>query len=123
MKTVLLVEDHDANRAVLKRRLERRGYVVFEAVDGAQAIQQYFAVTPNCVVMDLSMPVMSGLDALTAIREACEGEAAPCVALTAHAMDAMREKCLAAGFSAFLTKPVDFNALVESIEQLTQSPQ
>jgi two-component system, cell cycle response regulator DivK len=123
MKTVLLVEDHDANRAVLKRRLERRGYAVTEAADGAQAVQKYAALRPNCIVMDLSMPVMSGLDALTAIRASNEGKAVPCVALTAHAMDAMRDKCLATGFSAFLTKPVNFDALVESIEHLTKSVQ
>ena len=116
--TILLVEDHEANRSVLKRRLERRGYAVAEAADGAEAIAKFCAAPPDLVIMDLSMPNMSGLEALQHIRASGKGVDVPVIALTAHAMDEMREKCLASGFADFLTKPLNFDALLDCIVSL-----
>lgn len=118
-RSILLVEDHDANRTVLKRRLERRGFVVHEAADGAEAIDVFARTSAGLILMDLSMPNVSGIEALERIRETKAGESVPVVALTAHAMDSIREKCAESGFNAFLTKPVDFDALMETISALT----
>lgn len=118
-KTILLAEDHDANRAVIKRRLERRGYVVVEATDGAAAVALSQTSSPDCVLMDLSMPVMSGMEALQRIRADAATAAIPAIALTAHAQEAMREKCFDIGFNAFLTKPIDFEELSRCLTTLT----
>jgi len=117
--TLLLAEDHDANRQVIRRRLERRGFIVAEARDGVEAVDAFNESPADCVLLDLSMPNMSGMEALAAIRRSAAGKTVPAVAITAHAMDSMREKCLAAGFNAFVTKPMDFEELVSAVSSLT----
>lgn len=116
---VLLVEDHDSNREVLARRLTRRGFDVVSAPDGMQAINRFQAEKPDLVLMDISLPTMSGIEAFEMIRQMDGGRAVPIVALTAHAMDSMRQKCEAVGFTAFLTKPLEFERLVSCIQSLT----
>lgn len=109
---ILIAEDNPDNREMLARRLERRGYAVLFAEDGAAAIEAVFAHRPDIVLMDVSMPVLSGLEATRAIRERETGARTPIIALTAHAMDSARQECLAAGCDAFATKPVDFPGLL-----------
>lgn len=115
---ILLVEDHDANRAILKRRLERRGFLVAEAADGAQGIDQFKLLHPDLVLMDISMPNVSGIEALEQMRAPGWGRT-PTIALTAHAMEAMRLKCEEMGFDGFVSKPVDFEDLLALIDKLT----
>jgi two-component system, cell cycle response regulator DivK len=118
MSRILLAEDHDDNRELLVRRLSRAGHVVTAVADGAAAVDAALASPPDIVLMDLSMPVMGGLDATRALRAA--GFASPVVALTAHAMDSAREACREAGCDGFATKPVDFVALLATITELTE---
>jgi CheY-like chemotaxis protein len=116
---ILLVDDHTTNRNVLRRRLERRGYAVAEAFDGADAVGQYQASKPQLVIMDLSMPGMSGFDALDAIRKGDPDGHIPVIALTAHVTESMRQKCKIHEFDGFLTKPIDFEGLVSKIASMT----
>ncbi|MBU6374196.1 MAG: response regulator [Alphaproteobacteria bacterium] len=109
---ILLVEDHPDNREMLARRLERKGYTVSFAVDGAEAIDRRFALDPDVILMDISMPVMSGLEATRHIRARETDKRTPIIALTAHAMESARVECIEAGCDAFATKPVDFPALL-----------
>jgi CheY-like chemotaxis protein len=109
---ILLVEDHPDNREMLTRRLERKGFKVSFAVDGAEAITRRFELDPDVVIMDISMPVMSGLEATREIRARETTRRVPIVALTAHAMESARQDCVEAGCDAFTTKPVDFPALL-----------
>lgn len=109
---ILLAEDHPDNREMLARRLERKGYKVSFAVDGKEAVERFFELKPDLVLMDISMPIMSGLEATREIRAAETGARTPIVALTAHAMESARNECLDAGCDAFSTKPVDFPALL-----------
>ncbi|NDC57811.1 MAG: response regulator [Alphaproteobacteria bacterium] len=109
---ILLVEDHPDNREMLTRRLERKGFKVSFAVDGAEAITRRFELDPDVVIMDISMPVMSGLEATREIRARETTRRVPIVALTAHAMESARQECTEAGCDAFTTKPVDFPALL-----------
>lgn len=115
---ILLAEDHDSNRAVLKRRLERKGYAVVDAENGAVAVERFKEQAPDIVLLDISMPVMDGLEAQRIMRDASANPAIRYVALTAHAMAEMRAQCEAAGFDAFLTKPIEFDDLIEVIERL-----
>lgn len=116
--SILLVEDNDANRMVLRRRLERRGYSVDDAADGRQAIDKFEASRPDIVLMDLSMPNMSGFEAFERMRALQGDREVPVIAVTAHAMDTIRTRCEESGFAAFVAKPLDFEALVSCIGSL-----
>lgn len=115
---VLIAEDNPENLDMLRRRLERRGYAVFAAPDGQVAVNMTNELKPDIVLMDVSMPVLSGLEATRAIRAQPEVARTPIVALTAHAMDGDRQRCLDAGCDAYATKPVDLPSLIATIERL-----
>jgi CheY-like chemotaxis protein len=115
---ILLVEDNENNRDMLSRRLQKKGYQVSIAMDGAEAVSLTERERPDLVLMDMSLPVMSGADATRAIRENEAIKATPILALTASAMSADREMALAAGCDDYDTKPVDLQRLLDKIEAL-----
>jgi two-component system, cell cycle response regulator DivK len=115
MFKILLAEDHDDNRDMLMRRLARAGYDVRGAVDGGDAVQQTLEWHPDLILMDVSMPIMSGLEATKKIRDKT-GDTIRIIALTAHAMNESRDACMEAGCDAFATKPVDLPSLIKEIE-------
>lgn len=116
--TVLVVEDNELSREALVRRLTRSGYTVLEAVDGAQAVQVASSHCPDIILMDLELPVMDGWHALKELRRQDHTGEIPVIALTAHAMVGDKERVLSAGFNGYDTKPVEFGALKEKIEQM-----
>ncbi len=118
--TLLLAEDHDANRAVIKRRLERRGFTIDEARDGIEALRIFDPLRHACLLLDLSMPNMSGLEVLQRLRDQAQAARVPAIAITAHAFESMRDVCTETGFDKFVTKPVDFEELVACIVGLTE---
>ncbi len=115
---ILIAEDHPDNREMLTRRLERRGYEVFTAENGAEAVERAKECAPDLILMDISMPVMSGLEATRALRRIPATQHIAIVALTAHAMESARLECMEAGCDAFATKPVDFAGLLATIESV-----
>jgi CheY-like chemotaxis protein len=117
---ILVAEDHTDNRELLMRRLTRRGHEVHGAENGAEAVDRTLALSPDVVLMDLSMPIMSGLDATRAIRAA--GFDTRIIALTAHVMPEARQECFDAGCNAFASKPVDFVGLVALLETPSGTP-
>ena len=114
---ILIAEDHPDNREMLTRRLERRGYEVHTAENGAEAVEKAKACSPELILMDISMPVMSGIEATRMIRQTPQVDTVKIVALTAHAMESARRECMEAGCDDFATKPVDFAGLVALIEK------
>ena len=120
---ILVAEDHPVNRKLLTRLLHKRGHTV-KAVENGRAAVESITGSPvgrfDAVVMDLQMPELGGLEAAKAIRahERTAGGHVPIVALTAHAMPADRERCLAAGMDGYVSKPVDADALFATIERL-----
>lgn len=114
---ILIAEDHVDNREMLMRRLERRGYEVHCAENGAEAVEKAKICTPDLILMDISMPVMSGIEATRALRKTPGVDKIRIVALTAHAMESARQECMDAGCDDFATKPVDFAGLVALIEK------
>lgn len=114
---ILVADDHAENREMLARRLARKGHTVIEATDGVEALQQWRAHKPAVILMDISMPNRNGVEATQDIVAEAGDERPKIIALTAHAMDSMRRLCLDAGCDAFATKPVDFPALLQAIEQ------
>jgi two-component system cell cycle response regulator DivK len=123
MPRILLVEDNEMNRDMLSRRLERRGFQILAAIDGAEGVKMALAEKPDLVLMDMNLPVMDGWDATRAIKADPEGAKIPVIGLTAHAMADDRAKCLAAGCDEYDTKPVEFPRLLGKIETfLKQHP-
>ena len=118
MTRVLLVEDNELNRDMLSRRLIRNGYEVLFAEDGEQALVIAAAQKPDLILMDLSLPVMDGLEATRALRANPETADARVIALTSHAMAGDRERAIAAGCDDYDTKPVDLPRLLGKIQAL-----
>jgi len=115
---ILLVEDNEMNRDMLSRRLQRRGYEVVIAVDGAEGVDKAGTEAPALILMDMSLPGVDGWDATRRIKAAPATRAIPVIALTAHAMSGDREKAVEVGCDDFDTKPVDLARLLGKIEAL-----
>jgi two-component system cell cycle response regulator DivK len=116
MSKILLVEDNEMNRDMLSRRLQRKGYEVFMAVDGVQGVTMAIAENPDLILMDMSLPVMDGWTATRQIKTNSQTKSIPVIALTAHAMSGDREKALEAGCDDYDTKPIELPRLLEKIE-------
>ncbi len=119
--TLLLVEDNELNRDMLRRRLTRAGYGVLTAGDGEKALAIMHRERPALVLMDMNLPVMDGWTACRQARKSEDTRGIPILALTAHAMDADRQQALDAGCDDFATKPIDFPDLLTKIEHLLAS--
>ena len=115
---ILLVEDNEMNRDMLSRRLERRGYFVTMALDGQQGISMAGAEKPDLILMDLSLPVIDGWEAIRRLKSEAATKAIPIIALTAHAMASDEQKARGAGCDDFDTKPIDLARLLEKMERL-----
>jgi CheY-like chemotaxis protein len=118
MVKILLVEDNEMNRDMLSRRLERRGYEVIIAVDGAEGVAMTVLENPNLVLMDMSLPIMDGWEATRQLKANSKTKNIPVIALTAHAMSGDREKALEAGCDDYDTKPIELARLLEKIANL-----
>jgi len=118
-RRVLLVEDNVVNQRVAIGLLKRRGHTVVAVDNGREALHALEQDVFDVVLMDLQMPVMSGLDATALIRdrERATGGHVPIIAMTAHAMAGDRERCLASGMDGYLSKPVDPQLLFAAVEQ------
>ena len=111
--TVLLVEDDEDTRYVMRLELERRDYRVIEAEDGEQSVTLAEQERPDIILMDLSLPTMDGLEATRQIRGLDGMSAVPIIAVTAHQETDFREEAKTSGFNAYATKPIDFDWLSE----------
>ncbi len=119
MFRVLLVEDNEANRDMLSRRLTRHGWEVLLAGDGRQGVCVATDQHPDLILMDLRMPDLDGWAASRQLKSNIAAADIPIIALTAHAMNGDRERALAAGCDEFETKPVDFDRLLQKMAALT----
>ena len=118
MPKILLVEDNEMNRDMLSRRLQRKGYSVVTADDGEKGLLLARSETPDLILMDISLPVMSGWEVTRLLKANESTRHIPIIALTAHAWVTDREKAIEAGCDDYDTKPVEFARLSEKIENL-----
>ncbi len=118
---VLLVEDNAINQILAKRLIRKRGHNIVVASSGAEALAALETQPFDLILMDVQMPEMSGIEVTAAIRakEKETGDHIPIIATTASAMSEERERCLEAGMDAFVSKPIDKEALFEAIDALT----
>jgi len=117
-RLVLLVEDSETAVLMMRMQLELLGYRVTIARNGAEAVAKAAAELPDIIIMDMQMPVMSGMEAAAQIRQNPKTKSIPILAATAKAMSGDREKCLASGCDAYLAKPFTHRVLGAEIQKL-----
>jgi CheY-like chemotaxis protein len=115
---ILVVEDFEDNRFMMRRLLEMSGYRVLEAINGEEAIQLARKERPHLILMDLSLPQMDGLAATRRIRQHPELRDVPIVAVSAHDTADFHADALAAGCNDYVTKPIDFDQLEALLSRL-----
>jgi CheY-like chemotaxis protein len=117
--SVLLVEDTEDNRMMMRRLLELSGFRVSEAVNGVEAVRAAEREMPNIILMDLSLPIIDGLAATRRIRQLPDMAEVPIIAVSAHDTADFHAEALAAGCDAYITKPIDYTELEDLISDLT----
>ena len=118
IETILLVEDTEDNRFMMRRLLEMAGYRVVEATNGEEAVRLAESEQPDLILMDLSLPVIDGLAATRAIRKLNGLSKTPIIAVSAHDTSDFQSDALAAGCDSYITKPIDFSQLEQLIARL-----
>ncbi len=119
-KSILIVDDIDANRAMLADLLSSLGFAISEANDGLQAVPSAYAQRPDLILMDIRMPGMDGLEATRRIRLNAELATIPVIAVSASASAEDEDDAIDAGVDIFMTKPIDDAQLLQHIGKLLQ---
>ena len=119
-RTVLVVDDFDDTRLLLRTWLERRGFRVVEAENGLQAINQAETESPDLIIMDMQMPQLDGLSATRRIRDLKSMDSVPIVAVSAYGADQFRDLALAAGCNEYVSTPFEPATLEGIIRSLVQ---
>ena len=117
MKRILVVEDNEANLYLIRFILEKSGYEVIEAREGAVGVELAIKEKPDLIIMDLQLPDIDGLEATKRIRASEADGKIPIVALTSYAMAGDREKALAAGCTGYIEKPINPDTFMAEIEK------
>ena len=120
-RTILVVDDFDDARLLLRTWLERRGFRVVEAENGLQAINQAETESPDLIIMDVQMPQLDGLSATRRIRTLKSMNSVPIVAVSAYGADLFRDQALAAGCNEYVSTPFEPATLEGIIRSLVHS--
>jgi CheY-like chemotaxis protein len=120
---ILLAEDNLVNQTLALRLLEKQGYTVVIAANGQETLSALTRESFDVILMDVQMPIMDGFEATAVIRahEKVSTAHLPIIAMTAHAMQGDRERCLAAGMDDYVTKPIKAADLYAAIERMIQA--
>lgn len=113
---ILVIEDQELNRKVVRIVLQAKGYTVVEATDATEALERLQDAIPQLILMDIALPGQSGEDLTRRIKANLAWVDIPIIALTAAAMSGDRERILKAGCDDYLSKPIDIDVLVERVE-------
>jgi two-component system cell cycle response regulator DivK len=114
--TILLVEDHERNRKLVRTVLEYRGYIVVECDDGEPSLRLAKEHRPALVLMDIQLPTMDGITALRRLRADPQTAMIPVVAVTASVTTSERDRVVAAGFNGYISKPIDVTSFGETVD-------
>lgn len=117
MKTILVIEDNEANLYLIRYILQRDGFQVLEATNGLQGVEQALSLEPDMIIMDVQLPDINGLEATQRIRADARGRDLTIVALTSYAMTGDREKALAAGCTGYMEKPINPDTFLKELKQ------
>jgi two-component system, cell cycle response regulator DivK len=121
MKRVLLIEDNEQNRYLVTFLLERHGFEVVSAEDGARGIEAARAFTPSLILLDIQLPAMDGYAVARALRTHETLREVPIVAVTSYAMPGDRERALASGCSGYLEKPINPDTFVAEVQRALET--
>jgi len=116
VKTILVVDDNEDSRDLVKKILKKHNYQVIEAVDGEEAIAKAIAYRPDLILMDISIPKIDGYEATRRLKERPDFKDTPIIAFTAHAMKGDQEKALEAGCNGYISKPINVREFPEQIK-------
>jgi two-component system, cell cycle response regulator DivK len=116
-KTILIVDDSPDNREVYGLFLQHFGYTILTASDGWDGVQQARSHHPDLILMDISMPVLDGLEATELLKIDAETQAIPVIAITAHDDSSLRSRAHAIGFESYLTKPAQPRRILQEVER------
>ncbi len=119
-KKLLIVEDNQDSRELVIKILRNRDYHIIEAVDGEDGLEKAITEQPDIILLDISLPKMGGYEVAKNLRLREEFKHTPIIALTAHAMKGDEEKALQAGFSGYISKPINVRELPEQIEKYVE---
>ena len=119
-ESILIADDYDDNRELLRLMLETEGYRIREARNGREALDAALAEAPTVALIDLSMPVLDGWALLRALRADERTRSIPCVAVTAFAANQDRLRALEAGFDAYISKPFRAKELIELVNSFAR---
>jgi two-component system, cell cycle response regulator DivK len=116
-RTIMVVEDYDDTRTLLRHGLEGMGYSVLEASNGQEAVDIASREHPDLILMDLDLPILDGIAATQRIRQQAEMENVPIVAVTAYPMSYSHVKAFAKGCNEYMPKPIDMSELAELVDR------
>jgi two-component system, cell cycle response regulator DivK len=122
MSTVLIVEDNDKNMKLARDVLRAKGYETLEAVTGEEGVKLAKEKKPDLVLMDIQLPGINGIEAFRQIRANADTKSIPVVALTASVTPTDRSAITAAGFDAFLGKPINLKEFLETVKRMVERP-
>ena len=117
MSVVLIIEDNEKNLKLVRDILQALGYSPLEAASAEEALAVAGERVPALVLMDIQLPDLDGSEALRRLRSNERTAGIPVLALTAQAMQGDRERFLAAGFDGYLSKPIDVDELIETVQR------
>ena len=120
MSTVLIIEDNDKNMKLARDVLQAKGYKTLEAVSGEEGVKLAKEKIPNLVLMDIQLPGINGIEAFRQIRADARTKGIPVVALTASVTPTDRSAINAAGFDAFLGKPINLKEFLDTVKRLIE---
>ena len=115
--TIMVVEDYDDTRLLLKHALEGLGYSVLEASNGQEAVDLAGREHPDLILMDLDLPILDGIAATQRIRQQSDLEKVPIVAVTAYPMSYTHVKAFAKGCDEYMSKPIDISELASVVRR------
>jgi two-component system, cell cycle response regulator DivK len=116
-KRILVVEDQEDNRIILRRLLSNAGYELIEAVNGEDGVALALSTRPDLILMDIQLPVMDGYEATRRIKSNAELKSTPVIAVTSYALSGDEAKARAAGCDAYIAKPFSPRQLLEKVRE------
>jgi two-component system cell cycle response regulator DivK len=120
MNTILIVEDNEKNMKLARDVLQARGYATLEAVTGEEGVRLAIDRKPDLVLMDIQLPGINGMEALRQVRADPACAKVPVVAFTASVTPTDRSQISAAGFDAFISKPINLKEFLETVKRLLE---
>jgi len=120
MSTILIVEDNEKNMKLARDVLQSRGYATLEAVTGEEGVRLAIDKRPDLILMDIQLPGINGMEAFRQVRAAPGCAKIPVVAFTASVTPTDRSQISAAGFDAFISKPINLKEFLETVKRLLE---